>query len=136
MSLRGSAAPSRQTLRADEGDDPSVQPAERDLAQDDERQYTHLLAMLSVSSGMVGVCMTAIGLIRITKALNNVETLVDDMLAIGAVLFMVTSLLSFAGMRTRLRQTWRGLARTNDVLFCLSLVLVVVATAMLTWEVL
>jgi len=136
MSLRGSAAPASQKLRADRGEDPALQSSERGDAQADERFYTHLLTVLSVSSGMVGVCLTAIGLIGIIKSLNKVEILVDDMLAVGAVLFMVTALLSFFGIRTRLSQAWRGLARTIDILFCLALVLVVVATALLTWEVL
>jgi len=62
--------------------------------------------------------------------------LVDDMLAIGTMMFMVTSLLSFFAMRTRLSQTWRSITRTIDIIFCLALVLVSVATAMLTWVVL
>jgi hypothetical protein len=136
MSLRGSVPPPSQKLRADRGDDPALQPSGPGDAQADERFYTHLLTVLSVSSGMVGVCLTAIGLIGIMKSLNKVEILVDDMLAVGAVLFMVTALLSFFGMRTQLSQSWRSLARTIDILFCLALVLVVVATAMLTWEVL
>lgn len=136
MSSRSSAAPPSQQLRTDRGSHPAHEPADSDGAQADERFYTHLLTVLSVSSGMVGVCLTAIGLIGIIKSMNKVEILVDDMLAVGAVLFMVTALLSFFGMRTRLSQTWRGLARTIDILFCLALVLVVVATAMLTWEVL
>ena len=114
--------------------------ATHDLVNDgaaaDERLYAHQLAVLSVSSGMVGVCLTAIGLIGIIKSLNKVEMLVDDMLAIGAVMFMVTSLLSFFAMRTRLSQTWRSITRTIDIIFCLALVLVSVATAMLTWVVL
>jgi len=136
MPPTSSTAPSNQKLRADRGAEQAPQQAEPDGAQADERLYTHLLTVLSVSSGMVGVCLTAIGLIGIIKSLNKVEMLVDDMLAIGAVMFMVTALLSFFAMRTRLSQTWRGITRTIDIIFCLALVLVVDATAMLTWEVL
>ncbi|MCU0878552.1 MAG: hypothetical protein MUF06_12265 [Pirellulaceae bacterium] len=101
----------------------------------DERFYSHQLAVLSVSSGMVGVCLTAIGLIGIRKSIGGVESIVDDMLAVGSLLFMVTALFSFFAMRTRLSKAWRGIERSIDVVFSLGLVLVVVATALLTWEV-
>ncbi|MDZ4783851.1 MAG: hypothetical protein SGJ19_26690 [Planctomycetia bacterium] len=42
---------------------------------------THYLTLLSVSSGMVGACLTAVGLIEVVKALNRIETVVDDLLA-------------------------------------------------------
>jgi hypothetical protein len=101
----------------------------------DERFYTHQLTVLSVSSGMVGVCLTAIGLIGIRKSIAGMESIVDDILSVGSLLFMVTALFSFFAMRTRLSQAWRGIERAIDVVFCLGLVVVVVATAMLTWEV-
>jgi hypothetical protein len=101
----------------------------------DERFHTHLLTVLSVSSGMVGVALTAIGLIGIVKALNQIETLVDDLLAIGSLLFMLAALLSFLGMRSNVTKRWRNFARTLDLVFCLGLVLVVVATLLLTWMV-
>jgi hypothetical protein len=101
----------------------------------DDRSYTHLLTVLTVSSGMVGVCLTAIGLIGIMKSLSKVETLVDDLLALSGVLFMIAAVLSFLGMRTKLATTWRGFVRALDVLFCVALVLVVIATLLLTWMV-
>jgi hypothetical protein len=136
MPSTSSTATSSQKLRTDLGADPASRQAAPDGALEEERFYTHQLAVLSVSSGMVGVCLTAIGLIRIIKSLSKVEMLVDDMLAIGSVMFMVTALLSFFVVRTRLRETWRSITLTIDVIFCLALVLVVVATAMLTWEML
>jgi hypothetical protein len=136
MPPTSSTAPSNQKLRSDRVADPATRQAELGGAQADERLFTHLLTVLSVSSGMVGVCLTAIGLIGIIKSLNKVEMLVDDLLAIGTMMFMVTSLFSFFAMRTRLSQTWRSITRTIDIIFCLALVLVAVASAVLTWEVL
>jgi hypothetical protein len=104
-----------------------------DASAIDERTYTHLLTVLSVSSGMVGVCLTAIGLIGIVKALNKFELIVDDLLAIGSVVFTVTAVMSFLGMRSKIAKVWLGFMRTVDLLFCLGLVLVVVATMLLTW---
>jgi hypothetical protein len=124
----------RLAHRVDAAQTPSSAPVVERLS-DDERTYTHLLAILSVSSGMVGVCLTAIGLIGIVKKLNNVEMLVDDLLAVGSLCFMIAAVLSFLGMRTRLVKTWAGFTRALDLLFCLGLVIVVVATLLLTWMV-
>jgi hypothetical protein len=101
----------------------------------DDRSYTHLLTVLSVSSGMVGVCLTAIGLIGIIKSLSRIELVVDELLSIGAVLFMITAIFSFLGMRSNFIKTWRGFGLALDLVFCLGLVLVVIATIMLTWVV-
>lgn len=108
--------------------------------QDDEVdghsvEYSHLLTILSVSSGMVGVCLTAIGLIGIVKSLNKLETFVDDLLALGTLFFMVAGALSFFGMRTRLGKRWRNLVRALDIIFCIGMLSVVVAAMLLTWVV-
>ncbi len=98
-------------------------------------EYSHLLTILSVSSGMVGVCLTAIGLIGIVKSLSKLETFVDDLLALGTMFFMVAGALSFFGMRTRLGKRWRNLVRALDIIFCIGMLTVVVAAMLLTWVV-
>jgi len=98
-------------------------------------EYSHLLTILSVSSGMVGVCLTAIGLIGIVKSLSKLETFVDDLLALGTLFFMVAGALSFFGMRTRLGKRWRNLVRALDIIFCIGMLTVVVAAMLLTWVV-
>jgi hypothetical protein len=112
--------------------------ARRDTPEDaaaEGRLFTHLITVLSVSSAMVGVCLTAIGLIGVMRSVGRVETVVDDLLAVGALLFMITTVLSFLGLRTGLTKNWRYFARTLDSLFCVGLVLVVIATMLLTWMV-
>ena len=101
----------------------------------DAQLHTHMNTVLSVSCGMVGVCLTAIGLIGILKSLNKIETLVDDLLALATMIFMISTSLSFLGMRTSVRSTWRSFGRVLDSVFCFGLVLVVVATVLLTWVV-
>jgi hypothetical protein len=98
----------------------------------DDRLYNHLLTILTVSSGMVGVCLTAIGLIGIMKTLSKIEMFADDVLAVSALVFTIATALSFFGMRTRLSLVWRGFAATLDAIFCIGLVLVVLATVLLT----
>src|SRR5438094_2597859 len=50
--------------------------------------------IFTVSSAMVGVCLTVIGLIRVVITLGTADTLADDLLAADALLFLISSLLS------------------------------------------
>jgi hypothetical protein len=49
---------------------------------------------------------------------------------------MLAAVVSFFGMRTRISLVWRRFAVALDLLFCSGLIIVVVATVMLTWFVL
>lgn len=100
----------------------------------DDRKYSHLLTLLSVSAAMVGVCLTAVGLVSVIEALNKVQTWVDDLLAIGSLVFSIVTLLSFLGIRTRIRK-WKRFTLVLDVLFCLGISTMVVASLLLTYYV-
>src|SRR6476646_9282718 len=84
----------------------------------DDHNYTHLLTLMSVSAAMVGVCLTAVGLVNVIESLNKWEGWVDDLLAIGSLVFSLVTLLSFLGIRTRLRYTWKRYVLLLDILFC------------------
>jgi hypothetical protein len=104
--------------------------------EDEQWYHWHLLTLLSVSAAMVGVCLTAIGLVGILKWAAKLEQIVvDDMLAVAALIFVAVSFLSFLGIRTQLRKKWRGFTLTVDILFCLGLLVVVLASMILTWAV-
>jgi hypothetical protein len=103
--------------------------------EDEQWYHWHLLTLLSVSAAMVGVCLTAIGLVGILKSLRALEVVVDDLLAVAALFFMSVTFLSFLGLRTRLRESWRGFSLTVDILFCLGLLVLVSASMLLTWAV-
>jgi hypothetical protein len=100
---------------------------------DDDRIFSHLLTLLSVSAAMVGVCLTAIGLVSVIEALKNVEGLVDDLLALGTLIYSLVTLLSFLGIRTRIRHTWPRYMLLLDTLFCLGIASMVAASLMLTY---
>ena len=102
----------------------------------DDRLVTHMLTILSVSAGMVGVCLTAIGLIGIVKSLNRFETLCDDLLAADSVMFLVTSVLCFVGLRTPLRKRCSSIALVVDCIFCIALGLTAIACGLLVYVVL
>ena len=103
----------------------------------DERLYHHLTTILSVSGAMVGVCLSAIGILGMIKSLRRFDTLCDDLLAADAFLFLATSILSFLVVRTPL--LWRHrhpVAVGIDGIFCLALVVMVTVCGMLVWVVL
>jgi len=69
-------------------------------------QSTHLeqdisVHIFTVSSAMVGVCLTVIGLIRVVITLGTADTLADDFLAADALLFLISCLLSYWALRSR-----------------------------------
>ena len=91
---------------------------------------------MSVSAAMVGVCLTAVGLVNVIEALNKWETWVDDLLALGTLVFSLVTLLSFLGIRTRIRYTWRRYLLVLDILFCIGILLMVASSFLLTYIVL
>ena len=69
---------------------------------------THLeqdisIHIFTVSSAMVGVCLTVIGLIRVVITLGRADTLADDFLAGDALLFLVSCLLSYCALALPIR---------------------------------
>ena len=57
--------------------------------------------IFTVSSAMVGVCLTVIGLIRVVITFGKADTVADDLLAADAFLFLLSCLLSYSALRTR-----------------------------------
>ncbi|QDT73859.1 hypothetical protein [Lacipirellula limnantheis] len=102
----------------------------------DDKLHDHLLNIISVSAGMLGVCLTAIGLIGVIKATAEIETLCDEILAANSFLYLGTAIISFIALRTPLRKRAIGLTFLVDVLFCLGLILSAIACGLLVMIVL
>jgi hypothetical protein len=49
----------------------------------------------TVSAALVGVCLTVIGIVHIINSLKNINTFVDDLLAMDALVFLCSCLLSY-----------------------------------------
>ena len=71
---------------------------------DAEHAFTHTLTVFSVSAGMIGVCLTAIGLVKIVSQAKGVETVCDDLIVIDAIVFGLAALLGFQGLRRFIRR--------------------------------
>ena len=102
----------------------------------DERLTGHLTTILSVSGGMVGVCLSAIGILGVIKAMKRVDTICDDLLAVDAVLFLSAAILSFLVVRTPLWRRRHRVAVVVDGIFCMALVGMVTVCGLLVWVVL
>ncbi len=73
--------------------------------------------VFSVSAAMVGVCLTAIGILRLVAAQTKAQTLGDDLLAMDAVVFVVCTSLAFWSFKTPHLATRRRLRVVVDTLF-------------------
>jgi len=91
--------------------------------------------IFSASAALVGVCLTVIGLVRIVIITNKVETLVDDFLAMDAIFFLLSCLLSYWTLRTRSLYRMRRVERVADIIFLVELFLMVVACSFIAYAI-
>ncbi|PYL22635.1 MAG: hypothetical protein DMF37_11735 [Verrucomicrobia bacterium] len=91
--------------------------------------------IFTVSSAMVGVCLTVIGLIRVVITLGTADTLADDFLAADALLFLVSCLLSYWALRSRGLRRMHRLERIADGIFIMAMIGMVVICALITYTI-
>jgi hypothetical protein len=91
--------------------------------------------IFSVSAGMVGVCLTVIGLLRVVITLRQTDTFADDLLAMDAFLFLIACLSSYWGLRTRSVKRMYRVERFADIAFILALILMVVVCGFVTYAI-
>src|SRR5213080_252989 len=101
---------------------------------------THLehdicIHIFTVSSAMVGVCLTVIGLIRVVITLGRADTLADDLLAGDALLFLISCLLSYWALRARGSRRMHRLEKIADGIFIVAMIGMVMICAVITYTV-
>ena len=101
---------------------------------------THLehdisIHIFTVSSAMVGVCLTVIGLIRVVITLGRADTLADDLLAGDALLFLISCLLSYWALRSRGLRRMHRLEKIADVIFIAAMIGMVIICAVITYTI-
>jgi len=99
------------------------------------REENICIHIFSVSSGMVGVCLTVIGLIRVVITLGRADTLADDLLAGDAVLFLTASLLSYTALRTHSARKMKQFERWADWLFISAMTLMTAVCAFIAYAI-
>jgi len=91
--------------------------------------------IFTVSSAMVGVCLTVIGLIRVVITLGRADTLADDLLAGDALLFLISCLLSYWALRSRGLRRMHRLEKIADVIFIVAMIGMVIVCAVITYTI-
>ena len=105
----------------------------------ESHQSNHLeqdicIHIFTVSSAMVGVCLTVIGLIRVVITLGKADTLADDCLAMDALLFLTSSLLSYWALRSRGVRRMHWLERIADGIFIFAMIGMVAICGLITYS--
>jgi hypothetical protein len=86
-----------------------------------------LLALLSTSGTLAGLSMALVGIVNLKASNTNVETLADDLFLFSSLGFLLVCYLTFFALR-RLRSPWlQHWTNLIDVLFLMSLTLLVVS---------
>ena len=91
--------------------------------------------IFTVSSAMVGVCLTVIGLIRVVITFGKADTVADDLLAADAFLFLLSCLISYSALRTRSKRRMHRRERIADGIFILAMILMVVICGFITFAI-
>src|SRR3954454_4302077 len=100
---------------------------------------THLeqdicIHIFTVSSAMVGVCLTVIGLIRVVITFGRADTLADDFLAGDALLFLISCLLSYWALRSRSVRRMHRIERAADAAFVIAMVVMTIICGFITYS--
>jgi uncharacterized membrane protein YqjE len=91
--------------------------------------------IFTVSSAMVGVCLTVIGLIRVVITFGRADTLADDFLAGDALLFLISCLLSYWALRSRSVRRMHRLEKIADAIFIFAMIGMVIICALITYTI-
>lgn len=72
--------------------------------------------IFSASAAMVGVCLTVIGIFQIGR-LQEIGSVADNLLALDALVFLCSCILSYLALRTRARKRRHVIERIADIIF-------------------
>ena len=89
-------------------------------SEQNERELA--LNVFAVSAGMVGVCLTSIGILRLLAAQQSAQTICDNLLAVDALVFVLSCSLAFWSIRASEPHMRRRLRFAMDFLFLAGLV--------------
>ena len=101
----------------------------------EEREHNLIMHVFTISAGMVGVCLTGIGLLRVIVVQTRIATIGDDLIALDAILFMSCCLLSFWSFKMRSGTRQRILRWIIDGLFVIALILMVAVCSVIAYAI-
>jgi len=101
----------------------------------DTRIQNEMLHLLSVSGTLAGLCITVVALINTLGKSTRAATVVDDMFAICALLFLVCIYLIFSALRVRRQRIAKMLVKSVDILFMVAMTLMTGAAFVMVYMV-
>lgn len=102
---------------------------------EEERSHELTMHVFSISAAMIGVCLTAIGILRLVTAQTNVQTVGDDLLSMDAVIFVVCCFLAFWSFKTKRLKLRSQLRLIVDILFLVGLTGMACVCAIITYAI-
>ncbi|NTW56348.1 MAG: hypothetical protein HGB20_04805 [Chlorobiaceae bacterium] len=91
--------------------------------------------IFSVSSAMVGVCLTVIGIIQVLIKGQKATTFADDLLAVDALLFLSSCILSYWALRRRGIKRMHKIEQVADTIFLCAMVLMAIICVLITFDI-
>ena len=95
-----------------------------------------LLQLLSLSGTLAGLAITGVSVFRALGRESMSATIVDDLLAFSALIFLLCLYVIFFGLRTERENLARTLEKVADVLFLLGLTVMVASGFIMVYSVL
>jgi len=90
--------------------------------------------IFAVSAGLVGVCLTVVGLFRLFRKTGEVASVADNLIAMDAIVFLFACLFAYLALRTMEEARWRRLERLADGLFLFGLAAMVLISGLIAYE--
>lgn len=97
-----------------------------------EQIYTQILNQSSVK---IGLCLTLLGLIKVVEGVKNVTSIVDELLAINAIAFLISSIASYYALKQD-GDSKRKAGKVADIIFTVSLFILAMVCGILALEIL
>ena len=101
----------------------------------EQREHDLTMHVFAISAAMVGICLTAVGILQLVAAEAKVQTLGDEFLAADAVLFVFVCFLSFWSFKTAHAVRRRWLRVLVDSLFMFALVAMVFVCSIIAYAI-
>lgn len=89
--------------------------------------------IFSVSAGLIGVCLTVIGIFRAVTELKKFSSIGDNFLAVDALIFLASCLLSYLALRSADRNRKRKIERVADIFFLVGLSLMAIICILIAY---
>jgi hypothetical protein len=90
--------------------------------------------IFSVSAALVGVCLTVVGIFLISHRLTNVKSIGEKLLAIDALIFLISCILSYLSLKIRKKRRQHLLERIAEEVFLLGLAMMACICFLIVYE--